>query len=237
MSIPDDQQGAQILVVEDDPSIQLGLRMNLEKEGYAVTVAEDGATGLDALRTGDFDLLILDVMLPRLNGYELLRSKLHEAIPTPVLVLSARTDAEDKVRGLDLGADDYITKPFSVPELLARVRAALRRRQNQHGSPPESNWRFGGVVVNPATREVTKGGEPVELTVTEFNVLSTLARNGGQALSRQEIFEAVWGKGHHGTHRTIDNFLAQLRSKLEDDPTQPRFLLTVRGVGYRLARD
>lgn len=236
MSTPDDRQGAQILVVEDDPSIQLGLRMNLEKEGYAVTVAEDGATGLDELRTGDFDLLILDVMLPRLNGYELLRSKLHEAIPTPVLVLSARTDAEDKVRGLDLGADDYITKPFSVPELLARVRAALRRSNNQQ-SAPESNWRFGDVVVNPATREVYKEGRPVELTVTEFNVLSTLARTGGEALSRQQIFEAVWGKDHHGTHRTIDNFLAQLRSKLEDNPAQPKFLLTVRGVGYRLARD
>ena len=222
--------------MEDDPSIQLGLRMNLERAGYAVTVAEDGATGLDALRTGEFDLLILDVMLPRLNGYELLRSKLHEAIPTPVLVLSARTDAEDKVRGLDLGADDYITKPFSVPELLARVRAALRRANNQPG-PPESNWRFGDIVVNPATREVSKGGGPVELTVTEFNVLSTLARTGGEALSRQQIFEAVWGKDHHGTHRTIDNFLAQLRSKLEDNPAQPKFLLTVRGVGYRLARD
>jgi len=229
-----DQQPPKILVVEDDPSIQLGVRMNLEREGYAVTVAEDGATGLDALRTGGFDLLILDVMLPKLNGYELLRSKLQEAIPTPVLVLSARTDDEDKVRGLDLGADDYVTKPFSVPELLARVRAALRRSQN---SAPESNWRFGDVVVNPATREVHKGGEPVELTVTEFNVLSTLARTGGEALSREQIFDAVWGKDHHGTHRTIDNFLAQLRSKLEDNPAQPTFLLTVRGVGYRLARD
>ncbi|HHH31434.1 MAG TPA: response regulator transcription factor [Polyangiaceae bacterium] len=210
--------------------------MNLEREGYSVTVAEDGASGLDALRTGDFDLLILDVMLPRLNGYELLRTKLHEAIATPVLVLSARTDDQDKVRGLDLGADDYVTKPFSVPELLARVRAALRRSGHQNGSP-DSKWRFGDVVVNPSTRQVHKAGEPVELTVTEFNVLATLARTGGEALSRQQIFEAVWGKDHHGTHRTIDNFLAQLRSKLEDNPARPKFLLTIRGVGYRLARD
>jgi DNA-binding response OmpR family regulator len=229
-----ESRGSAILVVEDDPSIQLGLKMNLEREGYEVAVAEDGAEGFDQLRNRPFDLLILDVMLPKLNGYELLRMMQREGMTTPVLVLSARTDDEDKVRGLDLGADDYVTKPFSVPELLARVRAALRRNP---APPPASVWRFGDVIVNPATREVHKGDELVELTVTEFNVLSTLAKNDGQALSREEIFEAVWGKGHHGTHRTIDNFIAQLRSKLEDDPADPDYLLTVRGVGYRLARE
>jgi DNA-binding response OmpR family regulator len=223
---------ASILVVEDDASIQLGLRMSLERAGYRVEVADDGALGLEKLRDGSWDLCILDVMLPRLNGYEVLRAMAVENIVTPVLVLSARTGEEDKVIGLDLGAEDYVTKPFSLPELLARVRAALRRAGSHVADP---RWHFGPVAIHPETREVTKGGEPIELTVTEFNVLAALARARGGALSRQQIYEAVWGEGHAGTHRTIDNFVAQLRNKLEDNPAQPTLLLTVRGLGYRLA--
>jgi DNA-binding response OmpR family regulator len=221
----------QILVVEDDPSIQLGLRMNLKREGYVVEVAEDGATGLDRLRDRTWDLCILDVMLPKVNGYEVLRTMRLEGIDTPVLVLSARTEEYDKIIGLDLGAEDYVTKPFSLPELLARVRAVLRRNGSRQQT---SGWQFGDVVLNPVTREVAKGGDLVDLTATEFNVLATLARAQGRPLTRKQIYEAVWGEGHAGTHRTIDNFVAQLRSKLEDNPAAPTLLVTVRGVGYRL---
>ncbi len=236
MSTP--SPAARILIVEDDPSIQLGLRMNLESEGYQTSIAEDGAIAMTLLREEHWDLIILDVMLPKLNGYEVLTRMRSEGIHTPVLVLSARTGENDKVMGLDLGAEDYISKPFSVPELLARVRAALRRRAN-HNTDNNSNndlsWNFGSVSVDPRTREVRLEGEPVELTVTEFNILLALARAAGRSLTREQIFEAVWGPEHHGTHRTIDNFVGQLRHKLEPDPASPQHLLTVRGVGYRLA--
>jgi DNA-binding response OmpR family regulator len=232
-------ESARILIVEDDESIQLGLRMNLERAGYQVGMASDGEAGLEALRDGSWDVCILDVMMPRLNGYEVLRSLRDLSIDTEVLVLSARDGEQDKVVGLDLGADDYITKPFSVPELLARVRAAVRRRQALSASGTAKVrtqiLRFGDVAIDTATREVHRREEPVDLTVTEFNVLEVLARAGGGAMTREQIFEAVWGEGHHGTHRTIDNFMAQLRGKLEDNPAAPTLLLTVRGVGYRLA--
>jgi DNA-binding response OmpR family regulator len=224
-------ESKRVLVIEDDVSIQLGLRMSLERAGYEVGVASDGQTGLDKLRHGGWDVCILDVMLPHLNGYEILRAMRQETIETGVLVLSARTGDEDKIVGLDLGADDYITKPFSVPELLARVRAAVRRRSGP-GSSKEVH--FGPITIDARTREVRKSGDLVDLTVTEFNVLATLARADGHPLTREQIFEAVWGEDHHGTRRTIDNFIAQLRGKLEDNPTAPKQLVTVRGVGYRL---
>jgi len=225
-----DQRAARILVIEDDESIQIGVKMSLERQGYEVGVAADGAAGLAMARDGVWDLVILDIMLPKVNGYEVLGSMKTERIGTPVLVLSARTVEDDKVMGLDLGAVDYVTKPFSVPELMARVRAALRRTV----TVAETLWSFGNVIVNPATREVHKSGAAVELTATEFNILSVLAKAAGRALSRKQIFESVWGPEHHGTHRTIDNFIGQLRAKLEDNPSAPSFLLTVRGVGYRL---
>jgi DNA-binding response OmpR family regulator len=221
--------GRRILVVEDDRSILMGLRMNLQAEGYEVVTAEDGATALELVRE-DFHLVILDLMLPRVNGFEILRRMRSEEIRTPVIVLSARTSEMDKVTGLDLGADDYMTKPFGLSELLARVRAALRRHQVE----PAEAWRFGEIEVDPATREVRRGGELVLLTATEFDVLATLARANGRVLSRTQVYEAVWGADHYGTRRTVDNFIAQLRGKLEEDATAPRHLVTVRGVGYRL---
>jgi DNA-binding response OmpR family regulator len=227
------ENGATILVVEDDTSIGLGLRMNLERAGYQVTLAEDGMLALERIRAQPWDLIVLDVMLPKLNGYEILGAMAQEGISTPVLVLSARSEEKDKVMGLDLGAEDYVIKPFSVTELLARVRAALRRQKPKIS--PAALFRFGDVTVDVGTREVKKNGEPVELTLTEFNVLETLVRAGGESLTRQQIFEAVWGKDHHGTQRTIDNFVAQLRSKLEDNPAAPEHFLTVRGIGYRLS--
>ncbi len=232
MSTPNDARPkARILVIEDDPSIAMGLRMNLETEGYRVTTAEDGVTGLQLAREGA-DLVILDIMLPKLHGFEVLRTLRGEGNTTPVIVLSARTSEMDKVTGLELGSEDYVTKPFSLAELLARIRAVLRRA----GPRPAPVWHFGEVTVNPQAREVHRGDEAVELTSTEFDVLTALAERSGEAVTREEIFQAVWGPNHHGTLRTIDNFIAQLRAKLEADPSSPQHLVTVRGVGYRLAQ-
>lgn len=223
-----------ILLVEDDHSIVLGLQMNLEREGYEVQVAVDGERGLQLARSGGFDLMLLDVMLPGLNGYEVLEALRADGATLPVLVLSARSAEMDKVLGLDLGAVDYVTKPFSVAELLARVRAVLRRREDRAASSTEAPWYLGETEINPETREVRRDGALVEMTATEFDVLMLLRNADGRVLSRQVIFDHVWGDDHHGTLRTIDNFISQLRSKLEDDPANPRHVLTVRGVGYRL---
>ncbi len=224
-----------ILVVEDDPSISLGLRMNLEAEGYEVAVAEDGEQGVTRASEG-WDLLILDVMLPHANGFEVLKALRARGVRTPVIMLSARNSELDKVLGLELGAEDYVTKPFSLAELLARVRVALRRLPVERAVAVSSSraWRFGNVSVDPETREVRRGGTLVEMTAKEFDILATLLAVQGRVLSRQQIFEAVWGPNHHGTTRTIDNFMAQLRGKLEVDAAAPRHLVTVRGIGYRI---
>lgn len=222
-----------ILVVEDDTSISLGLRMSLEGAGYDVTLAEDGEAGLKYALEGAYDLLVLDLMLPKLNGYELLSAFREQSKDTPVMMLSAKSGDLDKVMGLDLGADDYVTKPFSVSELLARVRVMLRRTTDN--ASPSSSWEFGDVLVKDATREVIRGGAIVDLTATEFDVLKALLEAQGRILTRRQLLDAVWGDGHKGTERTIDNFLAQLRAKLEVDPAQPQYLITVRGVGYRFA--
>ena len=221
-----------ILLVEDNSSIVLGLRMNLERDGYAVELAEDGESGLQRIRQGGLDLVLLDLMLPKLNGYEVLHAMRSAGDTTPVSLLSARSSEMDKVMGLDLGADDYVHKPFSVAELWARVRAAMRRG---HSRPePDKTWKMGDVEVDPDRHHVRKAGRDVELTATEFEVLELLRQSKGRVLSRQQIFDHIRGDSHHGTLRTIDNFISQLRAKLEDDPAHPRHLLTVRGVGYRL---
>lgn len=221
-----------VLIVEDDPSISVGLRMNLEAEGYRVLSADNGEKGLLAAKTERPNLVILDVMLPGMNGFEVLRTLRQEGYTMPIIVLSARTGEMDKVTGLELGAEDYVAKPFSLAELLARVRAALRR------GPPEAAQRvmtFGDVRVDIDTRRVEKGRGDVEMTATEFDVLMCFVHSKGRALARDEIFREVWGPNHHGTPRTIDNFVQQLRAKLEDDPQEPRHFLTVRGVGYRFS--
>ena len=223
-----------ILVVEDDESITLGLRMNLEAEGYEVQVAVDGEDGLGRARQGGIDLIILDVMLPKVNGFEMLRTLRGENRTVPVIMLSARGAELDKVMGLELGAEDYITKPFSLAELLARIKAVLRRDGIARRATGEI-VRAGDLEINSATREVRRRGDLVSLTATEFDVLWCLVEASGRVLTREQILSKVWGAEHHGTLRTIDNFLAQLRSKLEDDAAEPRHLMTVRGVGYRFS--
>jgi DNA-binding response OmpR family regulator len=220
-----------VLVVEDDESISLGLEMNLSAEGYRVITAVDGEQGLSMARGSDVDLIILDVMLPRLNGFELLRTLRNERRNMPIIMLSARGAEMDKVMGLELGAEDYITKPFSLAEMLARVKAVLRRDAIARGGA--GSLHAGALDINTATREVKKGGALVELTATEFDVLLCLVEAGGRVLSREQIQATVWGPTHHGTPRTIDNFILQLRAKLEESPTAPRHIVTVRGVGYR----
>lgn len=225
-----------ILVVEDDPSISLGLSMNLEAEGYEVRVADDGEAGLAAASEGEFDLLILDVMLPKLNGLEVLRTVRAKGETVPIIILSARGAEMDKVIGLELGAEDYITKPFGLAELLARVKAVLRRSamlQLAELETPSDTVHTRDLEIRRAQRQVFRGGEPVVLTATEFDVLWCLVQAEGKVLSRDEIKAYVWGPSHHGTVRTIDNFILQLRNKLEHDPQDPEHIMTVRGVGYR----
>jgi DNA-binding response OmpR family regulator len=222
-----------ILIVEDDESISLGLRMNLEAEGYDVQVAADGEEGLLLAAGGGVDLVILDVMLPKVNGFEVVRQLRAKQATVPVIMLSARGAEMDKVMGLELGAEDYITKPFGLAELLARVKAVLRRDGLSRKPLEAVVVRAGELSIDSGTRQVSRDGAPVELTATEFDVLWCLVEAQGRVLAREEILTQVWGVGHHGTLRTIDNFLLQLRSKLEKDPTDPEHLLTVRGVGYR----
>lgn len=220
-----------ILIVEDDESITLGLEMNLGAEGYRVLTAADGEQGLALARSTEVDLIILDVMLPRLNGFELLRTLRNERRSMPIIMLSARSGEMDKVMGLELGAEDYITKPFSLAEMLARVKAVLRRDAIARGG--SASLAAGTLEINTATREVRRGGALIELTATEFDVLLCLVEAAGRVLSREQIQAKVWGPAHHGTPRTIDNFILQLRAKLEDAPTAPQHIVTVRGVGYR----
>ena len=224
-----------ILVVEDDPSITLGLQMNLEAEGYEVSIAIDGEDGLARAIAANVDLVILDVMLPKMNGFEVVKAIRSQGNHVPVVMLSARGAEMDKVMGLELGAEDYITKPFSLAELLARVKAVLRR-DGIARQAPERVVRAGDLQIDSAMRQVQRAGELIPLTATEFDVLWCLVEASTRVLTREDILTRVWGPGHHGTLRTIDNFLLQLRTKLEKDPAEPEHLLTVRGVGYRFKR-
>ena len=225
--------GKRILVIEDNANMAFGLRNNLEIEGYEVVVATDGRAGLVAAED-EVDLIVLDLMLPGMDGFRVLKALRDEGDQTPVLILTARGQEEDKVRGLKLGADDYVTKPFGVLELLARIEALLRRTQPTMSTvAPE---RFGDVVIDPATRTVHRQGKLVLLAPKEFDLLWTLLRANGAAVSRAELMDRVWGYRADVLSRTVDTHIAELRKKLEDDAHAPRHLLTVRKVGYRLQR-
>ena len=230
------QQG-NILIVEDNPDLAYGLRTGLEIEGYEVAVAEDGETGLARAKQWLPDLVILDLMLPGMDGYRVLRSLRDDGLEMPVLILTARGQEADKVLGFRLGADDYVTKPCGVLELLARVGALLRRsRMSERSvhSGSETIERFGNVEINPASRTVTKGGQLVALSPKEFDLLLTLVRRRGAVASRVELLREVWGHRVEVMTRTVDIHIAELRRKLEDDPSAPRHILTVWKAGYRL---
>ncbi len=220
---------ARVLIVEDNRNLAHGLRTNLEYEGHAVEIAEDGVTGLRRGRARSHDLIVLDLMLPGLDGFEVLRTLRAEGITTPVLVLTARGDEADKVSGLTSGADDYVTKPFGLREMLARIGALLRRSA---GAP--SPLSFGPVVVDPATHRVTRHGLPVTLRPKEYDLLQALLRRNGAVATRSELLREVWGYHESVLSRTLDTHVGELRRKLEDDPTNPRHILTVRKTGYQL---
>jgi DNA-binding response OmpR family regulator len=223
-----------ILVVEDNADLAFGLRNNLEIEGYEVRLASDGNAGLDSARSEKFDLIVLDLMMPGLDGFRVLRALRAGNDRTPVLILTARGQEEDKVRGLKLGADDYVTKPFGVLELMARVEALLRRTQPARAAGPVV--RFADVEVDPASRTVKRGGRETLLAPKEFDLLWALIEANGAALSRDELMKRVWGYGADVLSRTVDTHIAELRRKLEPASGDARRILTVRKVGYRLAR-
>jgi DNA-binding response OmpR family regulator len=218
-----------VLVVEDEPGIALGLRNDLTLEGYAVEVAGDGETASRLAREGSFDLILLDVMLPRKDGFAVCRDLRRAGVKTPVILLTARAQEVEKVLGLELGADDYVTKPFSPMELCARIKAVLRRTASD--VPPV--FHFGNVEVDFSRCTARRAGAAVELTPLEFRVLSMLIHAGGRLLSRDQLITQVWGEGVSITDRVVDNHILNLRRKLEDTPAEPRYLLSVRGLGYR----
>ena len=221
-----------ILVIEDDPAILRGLADNLKFESYAVITAANGEAGLDAALRQKPDLIILDLMLPRLSGYEVCRKLRAAGNPVPIIMLTARGEETDRVLGLDLGADDYVTKPFSVREVLARVRSLLRRVQPARAPMPDE-LQFGDVAVDFRSYEATRAGKPLEMTRKEFGVLRFLASRAGEVVTREELLNEVWGYENYPTTRTVDNHIAGLRAKIERDPAEPEFLRTVHGVGYK----
>jgi DNA-binding response OmpR family regulator len=220
-----------VLIVEDDRAILRGLKDNLVAESYEVLTAADGEAGLRLVHEQKPDLVILDLMLPRMSGYEVCRRLRDEGNTTPILMLTARGEEADRVLGLDLGADDYVTKPFSVRELLARVRAIVRRAHPPRPLPDELS--FDDVVVDFRRYEARKGGQRIEMTRKEFGVLQYLAARSGEVVRRDELLEEVWEYKNYPTTRTVDNHVLSLRAKLEQKPTEPRHLITVHGVGYK----
>jgi DNA-binding response OmpR family regulator len=222
---------SRILVIEDDPAILRGLGEALKRESYEVVTAADGETGYRLVREKSPDLVILDLMLPKLSGYEICRKMRSDGMNTPIMMLTARGDEGDRVLGLDLGADDYVSKPFSLRELMARVRALLRRARPAPALLNE--LRVNDATIDFRSYEAHKGGEPLEMTRREFQVLRVLASHPGDVISRSELLDQVWGLDAYPTTRTVDNHIASLRAKLESDPAEPTHILTVRGVGYK----
>lgn len=224
-----------ILIVEDNRNLATGLRNNLEIEGYEVDVAADGASGLALARSSSPDLIVLDLMLPGMDGYRVLRTMREEGIDTPVLILSARSEETDKVLGFHLGADDYVAKPFGLLELLARVDALLRRSRAGHAASKLAEpVAFGDVQVDPGTHTVRRCGTPVLLRPKEYDLLIALLGRNGQVASRSELLEEVWGYSGEVYSRTVDTHVAELRRKLEENAADPRHILTVRKTGYRI---
>ena len=220
---------ARILVVEDDPNIALSLEEDLRLEGYDVEVVADGETAGKRALEGRFDLVLLDVMLPHKDGFEVCRGIRRAKLRTPIILLTAKAEEAQKVLGLELGADDYVTKPFSPRELRARIKAILRRAAYES---PET-FRFGEVEVDFGRRELRLSGKPVELTLQEFKLLAAFIHHRGHVLTRDQLLDEAWGSETYVTDRVVDNHITNLRKKIEPNPAEPRYLISVRGVGYR----
>jgi DNA-binding response OmpR family regulator len=218
-----------VLIVEDDPTMLTGLRDNFEFKGYKVVTAMDGEKGLKAALNARPDLIVLDIMLPKINGYEICRLIREAKLDTPIIMLTAKGEESDVVLGLNLGADDYVTKPFSIKELLARAAAFLRRAKRE----VPHLYEFGGFQLDIPARRLTKKNKEIELSPKEFNLLEFFIRKQGRALTREEILNAVWGYDCVVTSRSIDRFVTTLRNKIEPDPCHPTFIHTIRQIGYR----
>jgi len=224
---------AYILIVEDEPAMQLGLKDNLELESYRVDIAGDGELGLQKMKDHAYDLILLDVMLPKLSGFDVCKKARAAGIATPIILLTARGEEIDKIVGLELGADDYITKPFSVRELLARIKAIMRRSM---GTPSKEGLAIvmGRLKIDFANFHAQEGDTEVRLSHKEFEILSFLNQHKNKVVSRYELLEKVWGYEEQPTTRTVDNFMVRLRHKIEINPNQPKIILTVHGSGYKM---
>jgi len=224
-----------ILVVDDEPRILRLVRSNLEKNGYQVIIATDGETALSQAEMTELDLVILDIMMPRMDGFEVCR-RLREFSTVPIIMLTCRGDEVDKVKGLELGADDYLTKPFSVPELLARIRAVLRRTRLPNAVKHEPVFTLGNFSVNFAQRKVTARGQDVRLSPTEYKLLYELVTNAGRVVLHQDLLAKVWGREYRDETEYLRVYVRYLRQKIEDEPSSPKLILTEPGVGYRFAQ-
>ncbi|MDL1891861.1 response regulator transcription factor [Sphingobacteriales bacterium CHB3] len=222
-----------ILVVEDEPTMQVGLKDNLEFEGYDVNVVNNGKSGLDELTNNTYDLVVLDVMLPQMSGFDVLRKAREKGVGTPVIMLTAKGEEIDKVLGLELGADDYVTKPFSLRELIARVKAVLRRQQSG-GQASSVRMKLGDAEIDFSAYTATRGGKEVAMTPKEFDILNFLWQHRNTVVSRDQLLTNVWGYDESISTRTVDNFVLKLRQKLETDPAHPRHIITIHGTGYKL---
>lgn len=223
---------SKILIVEDEPSMRLGLKDNLEFESYEVEIAEDGQIALEKVAANSYDLILLDVMLPKISGFDVCKQLRKEGNTTPVILLTAKGEEIDKVLGLELGADDYITKPFSLRELLARIKAVLRRTE-PNTKPLGSMLKIGKLDVNFETYNAFNEGKPVQMSHKEFEVLHYLWQNKNNTVPREDLLKNIWGEDVYITTRTIDNFILKLRQKIEADSNHPQIILTVHGIGYK----
>jgi len=225
-----------ILIVEDDPHISLGLEEVFKSDGFDVAVCARGDEALAAIAKHKPALIVLDIMLPGLSGYDVCKQLRAKRISTPILMLTAKSQELDKIVGLDLGADDYVTKPFGVRELLARIHALLRRTEGSASTKeePQSPFQIGGATIDPKTFQITRGNSSNELTARELKLLQFLHAHPGEVMSRDRLLNEVWGYNYYGTTRTLDQVIVQLRKKLGDSGEQPKHLLTVHGVGYKL---
>jgi DNA-binding response OmpR family regulator len=223
-----------ILIVEDEPHMRMGLKDNLEFEGYEVDYAEDGELATSKILNNQYSLILLDVMLPKVSGFDVCKRIRKEGIKTPVILVTAKGEEIDKVLGLELGADDYVTKPFSLRELLARIKAVLRRAESSAGDKEESDLKIGKMNVNFASYNASVENEPVQMSHKEFEILHYLWENKNKTVSRDELLQKIWGYEESPTTRTVDNFILKLRQKIEIDFNNPKIILTVHGIGYKL---